>query len=186
MDGAEFQDGVLECLGGLGDILVGGVSGEAEAEAGFGGGFGDAHGELDVGWGLLPAHAGGSGGAGDVGLIEEDEEASGIAVGEREVGGVGEAFGGMTVAGDAGNGGEKKVFPFVPEGGELFGALVSEEREGEFSGGPHTDDACGVFRAAAVSVFLTAAVEEGVEIQAASYVERADAFGAVEFMGGQG
>jgi len=65
-------------------------------------GFGDAHGGLDVRGLLFSSHAGGPRRAFEAVLVEEDEEASGLAIIKAEVGDVvGSVFEGA-VLGDGG------------------------------------------------------------------------------------
>ena len=186
LDGAEFLDGFHEGFGGLGRVVFGGEDGEGETEGGAGAVVGVAHGFLDVAGLLLAGHAGAAGGALDAVLVEEDEEAGGLAAVEGEVGDVEGAAGGVAVAEDAADALHDLGLEGVAEGGGFPVGAGGVLAAHDFGGGSEGDDGGDVLGAGAAAAFLAAAAEEGVEAEALAEVEGADALGGVELVAAEG
>ena len=123
-----------EDFGGAGDFLGGREAAEGEAEGGFGAGVGKTHRFQDMGRFSRAGGAGGTGGATDAALVEEDEGGFALDAVEGEVGGVWKAVGAVAVDGAAGDGGEEGAFEAVAE--RRFERMGG----GEFGGFPKGDD----------------------------------------------
>ena len=173
--GAEFFDDGGEDFGGAGDFLGGREAAEGEAEGGFRAGVGEAHRFEDMGRFPRTGGAGGTGGATDAALVEEDEGSFALDAFEGEIGGVWEAIGTVAVDGATRNRVEEGAFEAVAERGlERMGG-------GEFGGFSEGDDRGDILRAAAAAVFLSAAQERG-EGNAAVDVEGTDTFRRMDFV----
>ena len=73
----------------------------------------------------------------------------------------------------------------VAEGADADGVL-RERILGELGGFAESDDACNIFGAGTETALVVAAVEELLQRRAGADVERADSFGAVDFVCGDG
>ena len=80
---------------------------------------------------------------------------------------------------------EEAALEIVAEGADADGVL-RERFLGELSGFAEADDAGDIFGAGAKAALVVAAVEELLQRRAGADVERADSFGAVNFVGGEG
>ncbi len=109
--------------GGVG-FCEGGESGEGDAEGLAGFGWGEAHGGENWGGVEGAGVAGAAGADADAFLVEEEHHGGGFGAGDAEVGGVGGAWGGCAVDGDA-----------VDEGGDLEFEVVAECGDGVGVGG---------------------------------------------------
>ena len=163
------------------DIGFGGGKAEADADAARGGVGVGSHGLEDVAGASVHGGAGAAGTGFDVGELREPFAAK---AGMAEHAGSGHTGGFGSLKNDTG----KLILDFgfeqAAEVGEVGGAV------GLFVGGTlggHTEAGDGghVFGAAAEALFLSAAPKEGGEGESASFVEGADAFGAVAFVGGE-
>ena len=119
--------------------------------------------------------AGGTGGATDAALVEEDEGGFALDAFEGKIGGVWEAVGAVAVDTATGDGGEEGSFEAVAERGlERMGG-------GEFGGFSEGDDRCDILRASAAAVFLSATQERG-EGNSAVDIEGTDTFRRMELV----
>ncbi len=126
----------------------------------------------------MPAVAGGAGGGGDAG--DGLQETGGVDAVDADVQGVRQAVLGMAVGVHPPG---ELCFQAVVEAVAKLGQTVwlpgFQVDAGEIGGGSESHGQGNVFGAGAASVFLPAAGDEGVQGDAVTDVERADAFGGV-------
>jgi len=84
-----------------------------------------------------------------------------------------------------GNARGEAVFEFIAQGADACRVFLEREAR-EFGGFAEADDAGNVFRTGAETALMVAAVKKLLQTRAAANVKRSDAFGAVEFVGGDG
>ena len=182
---AELGYGGWDDFEGGGDFGFGGVAAEAEADAGASFGSGKTDGGEDV-RGLNGAgRAGGSSGAGETFKIKSDDEGFAFESGKKDVGGVGCARNIGRVDVGIGDAGEDTLFESVAEADDARGVFF--EREAcEFGGFAEADDAGNIFCAGAEAALVMATVEKLAEARAALDEERANAFGRIELVAGNG
>jgi hypothetical protein len=158
---------------GGGDFGFGGVAAEAEADAGASFGSGETDGGENVRGFNGAGRAGGSGGAGYAFEIESDDEGFTFEAWEKDVGGVGCARNIGRIDVGIGDAADDALFESVAEAGE-------------FGGFAKADDAHNIFCAGAEAALVMAAVEKLAEARAALDEERANAFGRIELVAGDG
>ena len=167
------------------DFFDGGFVSEREADGGLSEVLGDAHGEEDMGGEDGADHASGAAGGADAGEVEADEEAFAVKIGEADIERIGEGMLGGSIA----NGARVKGLDAVPETIAkdcLAGAFGVHGIEGEVDGVSEADDGGGIFRSWSASIFVGAAVLEGVDGLPCFEVEKSRAFGAVKLVSGDG
>jgi len=182
---AEVGDGGGDDFEGGGDFGFGGVAAEAETNAGAGFGGGEADGGENVRGLDGPGGAGGSGGAGETLEVECDDEGFALEAGEKEVAGVGRAWGVGGVDAGIGDAGQDSLFESVAQAGDARG-VIFERQAGDFGGFAEADDAGDIFGARAEAALVMAAVEKLAEARAALDEKSADALGRVELVAGDG
>ena len=175
--GDEFEGGV--------DFGCGGVAAEAEADAGAGFGGGETDGGEDVGGFDGAGGAGGACGARESFEIESDDQGFALEAWKKNVGGVWGARGVGGIDAGVGNTGEDALFERVAQARDARGIFFAREA-GEFGGFAEADDAGDIFRARAEAALVMSAIEKLAETRTALDEERANAFGGVELVAGDG
>src|SRR5208283_4042708 len=102
-----------------------------------------------------------------------------------DVGGVGSARGTGAVHADLSDALQQAVLEFVAQGRDAF-CIVGKRGLGDFRGFAEAYDSGDVFRAGAESALVMAAIEKLTQASAVADVERADAFGGIKLVAGEG
>jgi seryl-tRNA synthetase len=155
---------------------------ERDAQGAGGVAGADAHGFEDVGGMQSAGVAGGTGGAGDAGLVEQDEHAGGVDLWQAEGAGGVQAVLATTVNAHAGLGGVDEMLKAVAHGVEAGLRAVVEMLAGEFRRRSEADDAGNVLGAAAALSFLPAADEQWRKARTTADVKRPDALRRVKLV----
>ena len=167
------------------DFGFGGVASEAEADAGARIGGREPDGGEDVRGFDSAGGASGPGGAGETFEIESDDEGFAFEAGKKDVGGVWCARSVGRVCAGIRDAGEDALLERISEVRDTHSVFLEREA-GEFGGFAQADDAGDIFGARTEAALVMAAVEKLAEARAALDEERANAFGGIELVAGDG
>ena len=182
---AKLRDSGRDNFNGRIDLGGGGVTAEAETDAGARFGGGQADGSEDVRRLDRTRGTGCAGGAGEAFEIKRDDQGFAFDTGKSDVRGVGRARRAAGVGARIRDAGEQTLFEPIAQGGDAHG--VFRERDAcKFSGFAQADDASDIFRAGTESALVVPTIKKLAKARAPLDVNRANALGSVKLVTGKG